>query len=363
MSFKPLKSALVLGLLFSQTTFADSNFTFKGDFRFRTEEIKDEQASPLPEGDRTRQRIRLRAGGTAVVNDETDVVMRLATGTATNTENNSTNQDLTDYESKKAILIDMAYFNFHPNENTQIWGGKTPIQYFTALSSDLVIDSDVTPEGMALKYKNGEFFVNAGTDWVSERYSATGATDNTDVGLVGLQGGYTHKTDSCDFTVAVEQLNYANIKGATAPAAKGNTLVGAVYKDNYKLNVLDAEFNTTISGLPVGFGVEMVNNTEVSDYNNGSNFGVRVGKLKEKGSWMVAADYRELQKDAALGMLSESDSSGGGTDIRTTKVVYGYQLGEKANVMFTYMWGQHGIASTTFTADYTRMDADFNFSF
>lgn len=362
-----LVKTLLLIFISSAIAQADAQLTFKGDFRFRNEQIKEEQISPLKEADRLRQRMRFRFGANAKVNDSTDVNFRLATGSTLATDTATTNQDFTDYYSKKGMVIDLAYFNHKLDENIQIWGGKTPLQFYTALNSDLIFDSDLTPEGLALKYKNStetnEVFANAGTTWLSERFSATGATDNTDVGLIGAQAGFTQKFESCDLTLALAHYNFANIKGATAATAKGNSLSAGAYVNDYKLNVLDIELATTLASKPISIAVEYVNNTDVSNYNIGSNFGVRYGKLKDKDSWMLAADYREVEKDAVVGILSEADSSGGGADIRTTKITYGYQLAEKTNFMLAYLTGQKTISSTTFSADYTRIMADFNFYF
>ena len=58
-----------------------------------------------------------------------------------------------------------------------LWGGKTPMPFVKI--KDLVWDSDLNPEGLAMKYDTGseEFgvFVNAAFWWAEERSS----TDDT----------------------------------------------------------------------------------------------------------------------------------------------------------------------------------------
>lgn len=359
---------LSLALTLSLEALADGNVAIKGDFRFRTENIKEEQATPLPEGDRTRQRIRARMTITGKVNEKTEAVVRLATGSTSTVETTTTNQDLTDYYAKKAIVLDMAYFNWKSSDSVTIWGGKSPIPFTLVGGNDLIFDSDITPEGLSLKYVqplNGgyDFLVNTAATWLNERYSATGATDNTDVGLVGAQLGFNYKTESWNAALTAASYNFSNIKGSTAAAAKGNTLVGGAYTQEYKLTSIGLEFGTKVSDMPLSVFAESVSNSEGGNYKAGSIYGVKLGKLKDKDSWMVSVDSRELEKDAAVGVLTESDSAGGGTDIRSVRLTGGYQVADNANISLTYMTGKKAISSTVLSPNYNRAQFDFNFNF
>jgi hypothetical protein len=365
---KFLQNIFALGLLLLPlTAFSETNFTFNGDLRFRTEQSREEQASPLPDANQFRQRLRVRAGGTAKINEKTDVTLRLATGSPAASESNGTNQTMTDYYSKKLFLLDLAYFNLKLNPDFLIQGGKTPLTFVTAGGSDLIYDPDLTPEGLAFKYKctgnTADLFVNAGASWLSERFSASGATDNTDVGLIGGQIGFTKKFESWNFTLAAATYNFSNIKGATAPAAKENTLSGGAYANDYKLMAGDLEIGTTLASLPVTVFYEMVSNSEGGDYKNGGNIGIGIGRLKEVDSWTVRLDIKEVEKDAVVGILADSDSSGGGTDIRSTRLSGFYEVAENANVGLTLFAGQRQISSTTFTPDYSKAFLDFIFNF
>lgn len=362
------KTLTTLILISSFPLFAQTSVQFKNDFRFRTENIKEEQASPLNESDRTRQRLRIRLGGTAQVNDKTKVTARISTGTAANTDGNTTNQDLTDYYSKKTIVLDLAHFEFAVHENLILVGGKTPNYFLPNSAADLVFDVDLTPEGMALKYKKAfesgnELYFNTGASWLNERFSATGATDNTDVGLVAAQLGGLIKLETCSINLYASQFNFSNIKGATAPAARGNTLTGAVYQFDYKLTVVETEISTQISEIPTALFYQLATNSDPSTQNKASIVGIKLGKLKDVDSWQVSTDYREVEKDAVVGVLSESDSSGGGADIRSTRVTAGYQLAANVNIMATLLTGKRVVSSAVLSPNYQRMMLDFNFSF
>ena len=347
---------------------ANADIALKGDFRYRTENIKEEQASPLSESDRMRQRMRLRLTATGKVNETTEAIARISTGSTTTTENTTTNQDFTDYYSKKAVVLDLAYFNWKACDTLTVLGGKTPIPFTLVGNNDLIFDADLSPEGLSLKYLHAlesgvEVFANTSATWLSERFSASGATDNTDVGLMGAQIGANYKAESWAAGITAGSFNFSNIKGSTAAAAKGNTLSGGAYTKEYKLTSIGVEVGTKAADLPLLAYGDTVSNSDGGNYKAGSIVGVKLGKLKDKGSWAVALDTRELEMDATVGVLAEGDTAGGGTDLRSTRFVGGYQIAENANVALTYITGKKAISSTIFSPNYNRAQFDFNFQF
>ena len=360
-------SILTLSLLLTGEA-ATADINLKADLRFRTENIKEEQLAPLKDSDRTRQRIRMRLTASGKVNETTDAVVRVSTGSTLNTDSTTTNQDLTDYYAKKNLVIDMAYFNWKASETILIMGGKTPIPFYLAGGSDLIFDADLTPEGLSLKYLKKidggtELFFNTSGTWLQERFSATGATDNTDVGLIGAQIGAIYKADTWNAILALAAYNISNIKGATAPAAKGNTLIAGAYAREYKLTSIGLELGTTFEEMPLSVFTETVTNSEGGDYKNGVIYGVKLGKLKEKGNWALCIDDRELEKDAVVGVLTDADSSGGGTDMHSTRVSGGYVVADNANISATFYYGRKALASPAASPAYNKAQLDFNFAF
>lgn len=347
---------------------AQAEIALKGDFRFRTENIKEEQVSPLSESDRTRQRMRLRLTATGKVNETTEAIAKISTGSTTPTDNTTNNQDLTDYYGKKSVVLDQAYFNWKAADTVTIMGGKTPIPFTLVGQNDLIFDTDLSPEGLSLKYlqplENGvELFVNTSATWLNERFSASGATDNTDVGLVGAQIGANYKAESWNAALVVGSFNFSNIKGSTALAAKGNSLAAGAYTHDYKLTTIGLELGTKVSDMPLTAYVDNVTNSDGGDYKTAGIVGLKLGKLKDKASWAVSVDTREVEKDSTVGVLSESDVSGGGTDMRGTRVAAAYQVADNANITLTYMTGKRAISSTVFSPNYNRAWFDFNFQF
>lgn len=347
---------------------------FSGDFRFRTEHIRDEQPAPAATAERNRQRIRLRAGVAAQVNPDTEVVARLATGSTLPADSNTTNQDLTGYYAKKSVVLDLAYFNWRAlnagSDETalyqmNIWGGKTPLPFQFAGGNDLIFDSDLTPEGLALRYRYAhaahECYLNLSATWLEERFSAPGAADNTDVSLAAVQSGYQFKGQSFSALLMLSYYSFSNVKGATAPAARGNTLLGGAYANDFKLASAGLELGTPVLERPAVLYGEAVQNSDGGAYKNAFIVGLKYGKLQTPGSWSVAVDHREAEKDAVLGVLTDSDSSGGGADIRSLRMAAAYQVGTGANIGLTYFNGVRAISAAAMS--YQRAMLDFNFAF
>lgn len=345
-----------------------SDVRFRGDLRFRTENIQEEQLAPLNNTDRTRQRIRLRLGATVPVNSNTEVTARLATGSTLGSETATTNQDLTDYYAKKTIVLDLAYFDWKAGEGLNLWGGKTPLPFRFVGGNDLIFDGDLTPEGLSLRYQNRidvahEIFATLSATWLSERFSATGATDNTDVGLMAAQVGYGFMGDDINTLATLSHYSFPNIRGATPAAARGNTVSGGTYAQEFRVTALGLEVGTEYNAVPISLYSEAAQNADGGQYKNAVIYGLRIGRTREPQSWSFSIDHREIEKDAVLGILAESDSSGGGADIRSLRAALQYQLDKNATAGLTYYNGKKSISSTFFSANYQRMMLDFSFAF
>jgi hypothetical protein len=363
-----LKPLIVLFFtVFSFGVFAEPHLNINGDFRFRTENIREQQAAPLSDAERTRQRLRLRLGATSQINDRTKVEFKISTGSTQTTDNTNSNADLTDYSARKGIVLDVAYFNFQAFDELNILGGKTYNPYYLVGSNDLIFHADLNPEGLVLNYKkligDSTFLLNFAGSWLNERFSASGATDNSDVGLLGAQFVYALKKQNYNLAITTASYNFSNIKGANAAAPLGNSVTLGSYDNNYKLIALGLSL-----GVPVGENellayIENVNNSEVTQGKTATIYGLKYGQTNKPETCSIAFDFREVEKDAVVGILSESDVAGGGADIRSWRAVATYQLAENSNAQLTYLNGKRTISSATFSPDYQRVLLDFSFKF
>jgi hypothetical protein len=344
-----------------------------GDFRYRYENIHSEGSA-----DNQRNRIRARLGLTAKVSDDVDTIFRIATDTGKSGLNggdpSSTNQTLGDGLSKKDFWIDLAYFVWHLRDipGLKVYGGKMENPFYRASSNQLIWDSDLTPEGIAVQYTtsltdNDELFANGGGFWANQ--SAT----NTDVlyqGLFGTQGGVKHTfADKSYLLGSAGYYAYGNTQGeptlwnnrngygnTVTTDAAGNTF----YANEYGLMELFAEYGFNIGKTPASVYADYVNNTRATvGGDTGWLVGASYGKCKDPASWQLSYDYRDLESDAVVGVFTDSDFIGGGTNGKGHRFGATYQLTKNVQAGLTYFMDKKGNDET----DYNRLQADLMFKF
>lgn len=336
-----------------------------GDYRFRFEGI-DEEGKKF----RQRDRMRLRLGIGAKVNEQVDVGIRLATG---GFDPISTNQTFGTAFSTKDFGLDLAYFDWHPSESgsVHVMGGKMVNPFYIPGGSQLIWDSDLTPEGVALKLSGTDEqtkpFLNASYLWAEERGAAA------DSKVLSLQGGISHTTKSgSSITLGAGVHNYTNMKGfkglVDPTKGYGNTMVpdpDPAVKDVYYANdfnefELFGEFGFNAGKTPASLYGNYVTNTNAPADDTGYLYGISFGKLKEPGSFSFGWEYRRVEKDAVVGAFNDSDFIGGGTNGKGHKFSFSYQLSKNAAAGVTYFVNEKVLDDPK---DYRRWQIDFSFKF
>ncbi len=360
-------------------TFPDSakwleNIKLSGDFRYRQETI-DSQKNGVDQPGTNRNRIRLRLGLDTKVTDEVDLGVRLASGVG---DPASTNQTLENSFSEKQIWIDQAYFNWHPNaiKGLNVYGGKMPRPFYRAGENQVIWDDDVNPEGLAAKYvlpltKADNLYLNGGGFWlVSDSGDAGGA------GLFGIQSYLKHDFENKDYLLGGMSLySFGNLQGkeglfkssGSGSSKFGNTMNGSgttaspfTYAVNYNVLEAFAEYGFKINDYPVNvYGTYVKNTAATSSKDTGWMIGTTFNKAKEPGSWEVGYNYRDVKADATVGVLTDSDVFGGGTDGKGHTFVGKYQFAKNVQGTITYFLTQRGAAHD----DYRRLMADLVFKF
>ena len=158
--------------------------SFSGDLRYRNESFDVEYV----EHNRNRDRVRARFNANFRVNDTLSGRIGIATG---GTDPRSSNQTLTDQNSRKDFELDTAYVTWAPTPALKITAGKQP--YAWTRTGSLFYDGDVNPEGISLNYAKGNFFAGVFYDWLAERALSFGNVTtgaNTDSIMFGAQVGY-----------------------------------------------------------------------------------------------------------------------------------------------------------------------------
>lgn len=309
--------------------------SWSGDFRYR---YQNDDIDIFAE-DRNRQRIRARSAMTARLTKSIDTVFGIATGGDSPTSSNLT---LGNSGSSKRINLDLAYFDWEVINNLNIRGGKFDNTLERPGGSLMQWDSDWRPEGMDVAYKGETFFAQFLGTWLesdsnlSEEYGwivQTGA--KLKLGPVRLKAGLSY-TDidaaerDCFFKPAEDGSCFGNDID-TATAAPIGT-----YLFDFEIYDVFAEVSFNVSEVPIVVWADYIKNDAAQIDNKGYQLGFQLGKAQNRGSWQIKYYYEDLEANATLGLLANSDFGGGGTNGKGSFVQATYATTDKTNIKFTY---------------------------
>ncbi len=336
------------------TSWAES-IKWKGDFRYRYEDIEEDGRD-----DRDRNRIRARASLVAKPSGTTEVGLGLASG---GDDPVSTNQTLGGGGSTKEIRLDLGYFKWTGLENTYLQAGKFKNPFYTEQKSSLIWDGDFRPEGVSAGWDNDVFFANASYSFIESD------SRNDDDGIWGAQLGARFELfDSLTVTAAAKYLDIPT-KGRTAIFDDdffGNSTViengEEVYEYDYNLYNLSLGLGFHLFDMPITVYADYVENDDADDLETGYLAGVKLGKARNKGSWQLQYQYEDLEADATLGLITDSDFMGGGTDGEGHKISGKFMLDDKWFLGATYFDGNRGVDLGN-DADYQRLMLDTGFKY
>ncbi len=333
---------------------------WKGDFRYRHEMIDEETRD-----ERTRQRIRARLGVEARVADNLKAILQIATGDPLDPR--STNVTLGGGNLRKNIALDLGYLDWTVAEGTVVSLGKMKYP-FERFGSSLFYDSDVNPEGGAIRYGRGDgLFASGWGFWINEFSSAN------DPVVYGAQLGWT---TGFGLKVAATYQNFSGLKDSSAGLVDlgGNTTYGAAGSDctgvgsfqcylyDYELVEVSAEYAFAIGSLPVSLWADYIQNTAIDDLNEGYNVGFTLGKASDPRSWEFAALYQDLEKDAAWGGWIDSDFAGGTTQGKGFVFKGAYVPVKNTSLNLTWFENTRNY-DTSSERDYQRLQLDFSMKF
>ena len=332
-----------------------SNVTFDTDFRYRHELIDAEGMNM-----RNRQRIRARMNLSTRLNDKVKLGIQLASGSDRPV---STNQTLTGGFSSKPVNIDLAFFEWMPEavKGLTVLGGKIKNPFHAPGETELLWDSDLRPEGIAIKYSNSrdsiKFCLNTSYFWVEEREKQNDAV------LLAGQVGINYSSSAADFLFGIGYFDYQNTKNNATffdvSESLGNSVDGNKY---YLYDYNDLEIfceltpHSMVKEISVFFDYVMNIASDVDD-NQGWLAGLSVGKCENPGSSALRYTYRNIERDAVIGVFTDYDFIGGGTDGSGHEVNFSYQVTAKTKLEASYFFNQIGIDTGT---DYHMVQLDVN---
>lgn len=335
-----------------------------GDFRYRYETI-DPEGSPR----RERNRIRGRANIRAELADDVEVGFGLATG---GDDPVSTNQTLGGGGSSKPVALNLAYVDWKVADGLHVLGGKFKNPLVKVGKQALMWDGDWTPEGVALSYRRDRFFANAiGTYLESDtrrgndnfswgaQFGATG-----EIGGAKFKGGIGYysiqtKGESTTFGDADDSGDYLGNSAVEDGGLACGTTAGTscAYLYDYLLTEVFAEAAFNIGDWPAVVFLDYVNNSDPSDNNTGWTAGTRIGQTKDRGQMQFSYLYADKEADSMLGLLTDSDFGGGGTDNQGHFLQLNYGVNTSWSIGAQYFINETEV-STGSKSDYDRLMID-----
>ena len=323
--------------------------SLKGDFRYRFEDIRDDDS------DRERNRVRARAAIVAKPSADVEAGLGFATG---GDDPVSTNQTLGGGGSTKDVRLDLAYLTWSGLENTFITAGKYSNPLYRVQKSGLIWDGDFRPEGLVLGWSKDSLFATATYSFL-ESDSKRGNN-----ALWGAQvGAKLALTESLTLTAAAKYLEIPS-KGAGAIFDDdffGNSSIEEggelVYAFDYNVVNASLDLGFDVLSMPVNVYADYIENTDADDLDTGYLAGVKVGKASKANTWQFQYQYQMLEADATLGLITDSDFAGGGTDGEGHKFSVKYAIDNRWYVGATYFDTQRGVDLGR-DSDYRRLMID-----
>lgn len=335
-----------------------------GDFRYRYETID-------VEGDdkRRRNRIRARTNIKAEVADNIDVGFGLATG---GDDPVSTNQTLGGGGSSKSIVLNLAYVDWEALDGLHLFAGKFKNPLTKVGGQPLLWDGDWTPEGLAVKYKRDWFFVNAFGSFLE-----SDSRNNNDSFAWGSQFGATVMLGDMKLTggIAYYDIEAKGKKtsfgdpsdpddffGNTAIEASGvacgtNAGTDCVFRYDYLLTEVFAEASFELGSMPISVFADYVDNSDAPTNNTGWTLGARVGQAKDRGQMQFTYFYADKEADSMLGLVTDSDFGGGGTDSRGHWLQFNYGVSKTWTIGAQYFINEVDLSSGS-KRDFDRLMID-----
>ncbi|MCC6632460.1 MAG: putative porin [Gammaproteobacteria bacterium] len=345
------------------------NFALKGDLRYRNENIDAEYAVG-----RNRDRIRVRAGFVAKVNDTITSELQLAS--AEGGDPRSSNQTLTGENTRKSIYIDLAYAEWKPHADWKLTAGKMKYPWARPGQS-ILFDGDINPEGLAVNFNHGPFFASSFFTNLEER-SATGEST-----LFGGQVGWKQAIGTASLTLGASLFDFNSVQHRNpffGGSSNGNTTttVGCFpgqspcLLNDYNLVEGFAEYSVPVAGRPLSLYADYIrNNAAVNSMDTAYSAGIQYGRASNPRTWEIGYFYQKVEKDSLNAQFVDSDFAGGNSDGKGGTFKAAYAFARNWTLNLTYFMNKTNIdvpvnvagVGSVLDRDYKRLQVDMNFKY
>ncbi len=325
-----------------------------GDMRVRNDNINIEDERKNGGRDKDRQRIRARLAAITQVNPEVEAGIQIATGNSA--DRRSTNQDMDAYFDKKAVWLDLGYIDYHPLSvpGLKLFAGKMKQPWISM--ADVAWDNDINPEGFAAQYvrKSGTNTLTSSVSYMILKDNVDGDGVEWDNDLAVYTGQVAYAFDPADalrLTLGVSINDFSNEEQqlpsppevVVGLRGNGNTT------DAFKL--FEGFGQLDVIGLPLPLTVygQYIVNDASRDF-----LGVEDGS--EDTAWLlglrtniagVALDYtyRDVERNAVVGTLTDSDFASGYTGSSGHKLKAQYDFLKNFNLTVSWFLAESDAAS------------------
>ncbi|MCB4791046.1 MAG: putative porin [Elusimicrobia bacterium] len=351
------------------------NLSLKGDLRLR-HQLDWDSSKTYP---RIRERARLRMGFESRMAENMQAGFGLATGGETlsgatvsgttasggsiiDSEPTSTNHTFTNGFAKSMLMVDYMYLKYNPFSFLSINAGKMKSGDHVWNPTDLLWDTDINPDGVAVKYSKD-------------------ITEKLNIDVVGSWLVFCEKNAVADNPIAyiaqpiVKYTVNDNISIKAAAALQSLQVKGksTVYYDTnpaFDYNGTNFSFeakylNIIGSNMLCVYGDTITNgDSKPTTDKDGSAIGVKFGadKISEFGQWQVAYMARELKANAWLNKLGDSDAYGGANNSKGFEAVFTMGLTKACSLGIDY-YAMDKINSATATTPKSLVQADVVYKF
>ncbi|MGE3757935.1 MAG: putative porin [Pseudobdellovibrionaceae bacterium] len=359
---------LVAGAVSAQNEEAPQKFpgqpVFFGEFRYRQQE-----ETQQPKETRRMQRFQARFGFNTQVEENLQFTFRLMTGSSASSGNQTAGDEKAPGMPRRSIGLDQAFIDYKALEVWNLYLGKMPPPFTFAGKNQMLLDRDMTLEGVGTKVtipttNSLNIFVQGGSFWIRENYDSAFGDDQTDnmfnAGQLGLQW------KPADWTVAAGLGSFAFISLRDSPptnltaggGANGNTLdINGNYPTNFDIQQVFLEVKKKFGSFDTAVFAETLVNEDAKTLNKAKAFGLQTGYK----NWSFAWVEQEVQKDAVVGLFTDSDFGGGQTSSKGTMMSLGYKFTKQVQAQYTIQKSKNAIDS--FPQKYDRTHIDLTVSF
>ena len=338
----------------AKTSWTDKMY-WKGDFRYRYESF-DIEGRP----NRDRNRVRARAALIADITPTIQVGLGLASG---GDDPVSSNQTLGGGGSTKDIRMDLAYFDWSGLKDTHVYGGKFSNYIHRAGKNALLWDGDWRPEGTGIKWNNGKFFANALGTWIeSDSNSGQSFAYLTQLGIKLPIGDNFTLTTGVGYHVFDTQGTGSYYGDDDDFFGNSFDPITKTYLYDYEELEFFADLGFELFGYPALLFGNYVQNQAADENDEAYAVGFKYGSAKNKGEWQFGYVYQKLEADSLLGLLTDSDFGGGGTDSKGSIIKGSYAIDKNFNANFTYFINDVGLKSGD-PIDFKRLQLDLSFKY